>query len=110
MEKIDDAMNRSLVLNLYVAVCLLQGCGMSFFVPPEEDAVVDEHVYFSPIEDSGVRALSTKIERRLVLMNRQPDPKKEGEYWFTVRRTSCRSHTVLEQPLQNVGGNPGEWC
>ena len=62
-----------LVLNLCVAACLLQGCGVSMFVPPEEDAVVDEHVFFSwneifGVQGTGVRALSTKAERRLVLM------------------------------------------
>lgn len=61
-----------------LAVVLLPGCGVTFFVPPEEDAVVDEHVYLNPsifgllaFEETGIRALSTKAERRLVLMNRQ---------------------------------------
>ena len=67
-----------LVLNLCVAACLLQGCGMSPFIPPEEDAVVDEHVFFSWSEiwgaqGIGVRALSTKAERRLVLMEQRTD-------------------------------------
>ena len=84
-------------LSILVAVSLLQGCGVSWFVPPEEDAVVDEHVYVGlPTEDVGVRALSTKAERRLVLMDRYE--KKKSEYKLKV---CAESHPEATQSLKS---------
>ena len=64
---------------ILVLVAFLSGCGVTLFVPPEEDAVVDEHVYHNLWQlvwgygSTGVHALSTKAERRLVLMNKTKD-------------------------------------
>ena len=60
-----------------IALFLLNGCGLSPFVKPEEQAVVDEHVFsgfpFKP--RVGVHAVSTKMERRLVMI----EQKEEGD-------------------------------
>ena len=61
------------------------GCGLSPFVQPEAQAVVDEHIFSNSslfsnlpiLSQDGVRALSTKLERRLVIFNR----KKTDEGW-----------------------------
>ena len=76
-------MRKTLFL-LTLAMMVVPGCGVTTFVPPEEDAVVDEHVYYSlgliTSEEAGVRALSTKAERRLVLMDRYKKKKSKDKY------------------------------
>lgn len=69
-------------LIILVAASLLQGCGLWIFTPSEEKAVVDEHIYDTLESSVGVNALSTKLERRLVLMERYK--KKHGEYKLKV--------------------------
>lgn len=71
---------------LLFAVLLLNGCGLSPFIPPEEEAVVDEHVFdiLGMFDKTGVHALSTKVERRLVLMDRRENNKKKEKYTLTV--------------------------
>lgn len=67
-------MNRLSVALL--ATFLLQGCGVSWFISPEKEAVVDEHVFTPSINPftlfghtgHNIHALSTKLERRLVLV------------------------------------------
>ena len=73
---------RSLICFCMVLTVANSGCGVSLFVKPEEQAVVDEHVFsnksFLPgwiLAREGVHALSTKLERRLVLFDRR---KKNG--------------------------------
>lgn len=69
-------------LIILVAASLLQGCGLWIFTPSEEKAVVDEHIYDTLDASGGVNALSTKLERRLVLMERYK--RKHGEYKLKV--------------------------
>ena len=72
---------RSLACLCVVLIVANSGCGVSHFVKPEEQAVVDEHVFsnysFIPrirfLAQEGVRALSTKLERRIVVFNRVKD-------------------------------------
>ena len=69
------------LLTLATIVLLFgSGCGFPLFVKPEEQAVVDEHIFSNPrwykpltwiFEDSGVRAASTKLERRIIVFNRE---------------------------------------
>ncbi len=74
---------RSLVCFCMVLIVANSGCGVPFFVKPEEQAVVDEHVFSNTsvipgvplLAQQGVRALSTKLERRLVIFDRR---KKNG--------------------------------
>ena len=55
------------------------GCGVSLFVKPEEQAIVDEHIFSNEetlgaffLGKGGVRAASTRAERRIILFERNP--------------------------------------
>ncbi len=94
-------------LIILVATSLLQGCGITLFVPPEEDAVVDEHV-FTPIIDlprffgwdrDSVHALSTKAERRLVLMEKKV---KNGYHEKSVLTVCAESPAEATQDLSST--------
>lgn len=67
-----------IVPTVLVVALTISGCGVSLFVKPEEQAVVDELIFLDwpdipGFSKGGVRALSTKIERRLVLFQRDPN-------------------------------------
>ena len=81
----------ALVVYLIALAVLVGGCGVPLFVKPEEQAVVDEHIFsnsrwYKPLtwilEDSGVRAASTKMERRLIVFERTLD--EQNNYRFKV--------------------------
>lgn len=79
---------RSLVCFCMVLIVANSGCGVPFFVKPEEQAVVDEHVFSNTsvipgwiLAREGVRALSTKLERRLVIFDRKKEKGKKGKKW-----------------------------
>lgn len=93
---------------IIVLVVFLSGCGVTLFVPPEEDAVVDEHV-FTPIIDlpslfgwdrDNVHALSTKAERRLVLMEKKKV--KNGYHGKSVLTVCAESPAEATQDLSST--------
>ena len=93
---------------ILVLVAFLSGCGVTLFVPPEEDAVVDEHV-FTPIIDlprffgwdrDSVHALSTKAERRLVLMEKKKV--KNGYHGKSVLTVCAESPAEATQDLSST--------
>ena len=64
---------------LCITLLIVSGCGVPFFVKPEEQAVVDEHIFsdvilYKPLTwmlaSSGVRTASTKVERRIIVFER----------------------------------------
>jgi len=64
---------RSLALFCIVLIVASSGCGVSLFVKPEEQAVVDEQIFpdwLSLFGKQDVRAASTKLERRIVVFSR----------------------------------------
>ncbi len=91
---------------ILVLVVFLSGCGVTLFVPPEEDAVVDEHVYHNlwdfifAYESKGVHALSTKAERRLVLMEKKKV--KNGYHGKSVLTVCAESPPEATQDLSST--------
>ena len=76
---------KSLICFCMALIVATSGCGVSLFVKPEEQAVVDEHVFSNKslipgwiLAREGVRALSTKLERRLIIFDRK---KEKGKKW-----------------------------
>lgn len=85
--------------SLGVAICVLNGCGLTPLVKPEEQAVVDEYVFFPWLSNrTGVHALSTKIERRLVVFER----KKKGEDDDLRLKVGAESPAEATQALNSI--------
>ena len=73
---------RNLAFFCIVLIVASSGCGVSLFVKPEEQAVVDEQIFpdwLSLFGEQDVRAASTKLERRIVVFNRTWD--KSTKKW-----------------------------
>lgn len=84
---------------LGIAVCVLTGCGLTPFVEPEKQAIVDEYVFFPWLSNrTGVHALSTKMERRLVVFER----KEEGKDDDLRLRVCAESPAEATQALNSI--------